>query len=355
MIVPNRLTFVPQAQQQQKDSRTPCCSVEKRAGLMDDLLAAAETVLTRVSSPAAEPSSGKTIDDETPYRKKTKSHHTSGEPSPEVSSMVVIHQQAEQTAKNLVTGLQKYPSGLDVLADQAFASSSQNRDETISNGLSSSLSSSPCSKNQTATPPQAPILYSSELSEVEPEGQQQKKPKAVTELHEDIDPSLSKLDRTTDKSQAGPEKSSEARKKIRSPYLKWNSSEDEMLVKAVSKYGLRWESVSRCVPSRSYHQCRQRWLRGLKGGENLPDDLQSYYPAIQVALKLFNVSRKKSIAENEPGVELEEEYEEEEGEEEGETADTVQSKLEIEKDKTSYDEPKNRVNLNEKLDEPAEE
>ena len=53
-------------------------------------------------------------------------------------------------------------------------------------------------------------------------------------------------------------------KRPRSPYLRWESAEDEALVNAILQNGQRWELVAQAVPSRTYHQCRQRWLRGLK-------------------------------------------------------------------------------------------
>lgn len=53
-------------------------------------------------------------------------------------------------------------------------------------------------------------------------------------------------------------------KKSRSPYVKWTVEEDESLIKGVAEFGTKWESVARRIPSRSYHQCRQRWLRGLR-------------------------------------------------------------------------------------------
>ena len=53
-------------------------------------------------------------------------------------------------------------------------------------------------------------------------------------------------------------------KKSRSPYVKWTPEEDELLVKGVAEFGTHWDAVSKCLPDRSYHQCRQRWLRGLK-------------------------------------------------------------------------------------------
>lgn len=50
----------------------------------------------------------------------------------------------------------------------------------------------------------------------------------------------------------------------RAPYIKWNVEEDEELVKAVLQHGLRWDQVATAVTTRSYHQVRQRFLRGLK-------------------------------------------------------------------------------------------
>ncbi|WOO79687.1 uncharacterized protein LOC62_02G003207 [Vanrija pseudolonga] len=36
---------------------------------------------------------------------------------------------------------------------------------------------------------------------------------------------------------------------------------DELLTRAVMEHGEKWDLVSKCVPTRSYHQVRQRWLR----------------------------------------------------------------------------------------------
>ncbi|KDQ63987.1 hypothetical protein JAAARDRAFT_214606 [Jaapia argillacea MUCL 33604] len=47
----------------------------------------------------------------------------------------------------------------------------------------------------------------------------------------------------------------------RSPYVKWTKEEDELLAQAVAKYGQKWDLVQKAVPSRGYHQVRQRWLR----------------------------------------------------------------------------------------------
>ncbi|KAL7410992.1 hypothetical protein BDY24DRAFT_398282 [Mrakia frigida] len=52
-------------------------------------------------------------------------------------------------------------------------------------------------------------------------------------------------------------------RRVRSPYLKWSNEEDELLARGVAKYGQKWDLVSKAVPTRSYHQCRQRWLRKL--------------------------------------------------------------------------------------------
>ncbi|SCV72635.1 BQ2448_4172 [Microbotryum intermedium] len=77
-------------------------------------------------------------------------------------------------------------------------------------------------------------------------------------------------------------------KKERAAYVKWNDHEDELLIRAVLKNGLRWENVAADVPQRSYHQVRQRFLRGLKSGWTLPPALEHY--AQQV---------KKVVEENE--------------------------------------------------------
>jgi len=47
-------------------------------------------------------------------------------------------------------------------------------------------------------------------------------------------------------------------RRIRSPYLKWTLEEDELLARAVAIHGEKWDLVSKGVPTRSYHQVRQR-------------------------------------------------------------------------------------------------
>ncbi|KAK9766361.1 hypothetical protein K7432_004606 [Basidiobolus ranarum] len=57
--------------------------------------------------------------------------------------------------------------------------------------------------------------------------------------------------------------------KGRSPYVKWTPEEDTLLRKAVSHLGCtNWQQISKEVPGRSYHQCRQRWLKVLKNSVN---------------------------------------------------------------------------------------
>ncbi|WFC94918.1 hypothetical protein MBRA1_001556 [Malassezia brasiliensis] len=46
----------------------------------------------------------------------------------------------------------------------------------------------------------------------------------------------------------------------RLPYVRWSAEEDTKLRRAIKEYGQRWEHVARAVGTRSYHQCRQRYL-----------------------------------------------------------------------------------------------
>ncbi|PWN86577.1 hypothetical protein FA10DRAFT_270128 [Acaromyces ingoldii] len=46
----------------------------------------------------------------------------------------------------------------------------------------------------------------------------------------------------------------------RLPYVRWSEEEDRKLRKAIADHGQRWEAVARVVGTRSYHQCRQRYL-----------------------------------------------------------------------------------------------
>ncbi|WFD32316.1 hypothetical protein MSPP1_003361 [Malassezia sp. CBS 17886] len=46
----------------------------------------------------------------------------------------------------------------------------------------------------------------------------------------------------------------------RLPYVRWSAEEDTKLRRAIKEHGQRWEHVARAVGTRSYHQCRQRYL-----------------------------------------------------------------------------------------------
>ncbi|KAH7887295.1 hypothetical protein F5I97DRAFT_1804503 [Phlebopus sp. FC_14] len=67
-------------------------------------------------------------------------------------------------------------------------------------------------------------------------------------------------------------------KRQRSPYVKWSKEEDDLLAQAVAKYGQKWDLVQKALPSRGYHQVRQRWLRKLGVFDSKPD-LSSFQTA----------------------------------------------------------------------------
>ncbi|KAF9226937.1 hypothetical protein BS17DRAFT_776368 [Gyrodon lividus] len=68
-------------------------------------------------------------------------------------------------------------------------------------------------------------------------------------------------------------------KRQRSPYVKWSKEEDDLLAQAVAKYGQKWDLVQKALPSRGYHQVRQRWLRKLGVFDSKPD-LSSFQTAV---------------------------------------------------------------------------
>ncbi|KAG0143039.1 hypothetical protein CROQUDRAFT_673196 [Cronartium quercuum f. sp. fusiforme G11] len=71
-------------------------------------------------------------------------------------------------------------------------------------------------------------------------------------------------------------------KKFRSRYMRWNLNEDEKLILGIIKFGVNnWDSVSELISNRNKQQCKQRWLKGLKSGENLPEILKCHLPALQ--------------------------------------------------------------------------
>ncbi|GAA5875439.1 hypothetical protein JCM3774_002984 [Rhodotorula dairenensis] len=82
-------------------------------------------------------------------------------------------------------------------------------------------------------------------------------------------------------------------KKARSPYIKWNVSEDEALIRAVIQCGCAWDSVAKLCPTRAYHQVRQRFLRGLKSGETLPPELMYLQPALLKSVQEYETKRKR--------------------------------------------------------------
>jgi Myb-like DNA-binding domain len=52
------------------------------------------------------------------------------------------------------------------------------------------------------------------------------------------------------------------RRRSGSIYAKWSQEEDDMLRACVARHGNSgWEKVASDIPSRSYHQCRQRWMQ----------------------------------------------------------------------------------------------
>lgn len=73
--------------------------------------------------------------------------------------------------------------------------------------------------------------------------------------------------------------------------MQWNSAEDEMLLRAIIKCGCAWDEVAKLCPTRAYHQVRQRFLRGLKSGESLPEDLLHLKPAVLQAVADFEAKR----------------------------------------------------------------
>ncbi|BGP53613.1 hypothetical protein JCM8202_002539 [Rhodotorula sphaerocarpa] len=82
-------------------------------------------------------------------------------------------------------------------------------------------------------------------------------------------------------------------KKVRSPYIKWNVAEDEMLVRAVIECGCAWDNVARLCPTRAYHQVRQRFLRGLKSGHALPPELMHLQPQLLQSVQDHATKRKR--------------------------------------------------------------
>ncbi|GAA5823815.1 hypothetical protein JCM3770_003012 [Rhodotorula araucariae] len=82
-------------------------------------------------------------------------------------------------------------------------------------------------------------------------------------------------------------------KKPRSPYIKWNIQEDEQLLRAVIQVGCAWDSVAKLCPTRAYHQVRQRFLRGLRSGEQLPKQLLHLQEAVRQSVREYEAKKKR--------------------------------------------------------------
>ncbi|CDZ98775.1 homeodomain-like containing protein [Phaffia rhodozyma] len=82
-------------------------------------------------------------------------------------------------------------------------------------------------------------------------------------------------------------------RRVRSPYLKWSIREDELLARGVAKYGQKWDLVSKTVPTRSYHQCRQRWLRKLGVFDNKPSPSQTTHNNPSDAQEPLGITSRK--------------------------------------------------------------
>jgi len=59
------------------------------------------------------------------------------------------------------------------------------------------------------------------------------------------------------------------KQKIR--YLKKKKKNHFLAFQAVAKHGQKWDLVQKALPSRGYHQVRQRWLRKLGVFDSKPD------------------------------------------------------------------------------------
>ncbi|PWN35608.1 uncharacterized protein FA14DRAFT_172222 [Meira miltonrushii] len=74
-----------------------------------------------------------------------------------------------------------------------------------------------------------------------------------------VDPGYSD-DESVGTTQRTPQKGGNTSPDKRLPYVRWSEEEDQRLRRAIKEFGQRWESVARVVGSRTYHQCRQRYL-----------------------------------------------------------------------------------------------
>ncbi|GAA5854740.1 hypothetical protein JCM8547_004052 [Rhodosporidiobolus lusitaniae] len=85
-------------------------------------------------------------------------------------------------------------------------------------------------------------------------------------------------------------------KKARIKYEKWKVEEDEVLIKAVIQVGCAWDKVAGLCPTRAYHQVRQRFIRGLDYGKNIPASLMHLKPAVLQSVSDFQSMKGKKKA-----------------------------------------------------------
>ena len=55
--------------------------------------------------------------------------------------------------------------------------------------------------------------------------------------------------------------------------------------------GCAWDSVAKLCPTRAYHQVRQRFLRGLRSGEQLPKQLLHLQEAVRKSVKEYEAKK----------------------------------------------------------------
>ncbi|KAH8926723.1 hypothetical protein BT69DRAFT_1331039 [Atractiella rhizophila] len=79
-------------------------------------------------------------------------------------------------------------------------------------------------------------------------------------------------------------------KKNHIPSDQWMPDEDKLLVEMIADVGLNWDVIVPKIPNRNYRECKQRFMRDLDGGRNLPENLSHLYPKLQQALKIYKDS-----------------------------------------------------------------
>ena len=160
-------------------------------------------------------------------------------------------QAATNGAPSAAGGLDRNLSALDVLAEQAFGQNLNPANAQASLSILAAANGSTLPPGLSFPPMPYPTNMYGQPQLTIPE----QLARGVDATHHLIDPKDLKKGMTPAAALA---------KKARSPYLKWTAEEDEKLVLGVAEHGTRWDEVALQLPTRSYHQCRQRWLRGLK-------------------------------------------------------------------------------------------